>query len=143
MLLFCLVNINSGEFNTYKHLHRAILVSQFTTDLVYCSFLDIIITFNHYSTQRIEKSYKMDVEAFFCAVFLPECNRKLVVKNSWIKIPITEEISNFGIKRSCLYKVFFSSIKTREPDFGANVLNVFDETRDACYNGNVLRSFSK
>lgn len=85
----------------------------------------------------------MEVRTFFCAVLLPECNYKIVVRNSWVNIPITEAITNVGLKPHSTCTVFYSPDKQKNSDFTLNVSDQFDETRDGCYKANVLRSFRK
>lgn len=85
----------------------------------------------------------MEVETFSCAVLLPECNYKLVVKNSWVKIAITQDITNVGLKPHSICTAFYSPDHRKNADFSVNISDEFDEFGDRCYKAYVLRSFSE
>lgn len=68
---------------------------------------------------------------------------KVVVPLKWIKNLKLSKLLNYGTKyhRQEEYQIFFSKNTGIEPDFNLQKSFQFDESRDCCYGGRILKTF--
>lgn len=70
---------------------------------------------------------------------------KIIVPSKWIKHIKLFKLLNYGVKyhKKEEYTVFFSKNLGNEPDFSLQNSVFFNNARDSCYIGSILKTFSE
>lgn len=81
----------------------------------------------------------------FFVVKLKKSKNKILIPSKWIKDLKVVELLNYGIqyqkKKVCT--IFYSNNFDAEPDFKMPIIDVFDAKSSGCYEGSILKYFSK
>lgn len=79
----------------------------------------------------------------FFLVNIKLTNDNILIPSKWIKKLKTTELLNYGMQyhKNKIYTIFYSDSINNEPRFDLPISAVFDEKKDGCYEGSIIKHF--
>lgn len=80
---------------------------------------------------------------FFSVVSLKYLDRNIAISSKWCEGLNTARTKKYGVRPTATRKIFYSPLHKTPPDFTLDVRREFRADITACYEGRVLKTFSK
>lgn len=85
----------------------------------------------------------------FFVVNLLDAEKKIIVPSKWVLNCREQNVWNYGINATKKYLIYFSSNMNNDPNFALPIRRGYEfricaaQNEDACFNGTIVRAFSK